>query len=115
MAFGEGRPLQATPGRPVSKGAAVFPQKETESPAFGCVSCPFPVVDRGGRDSAVPDDQVVRPQPGAVFLSKSLCALTRTWSTVHMHESSTLQDEGISASQGREASWLPIPAMTPAD
>ena len=114
MGFDEGSPLQATPGRPVSKGAAVFPQKETESPAFGCVSCPFPLVDRGGRDSAVPDDQVVRPQPGEVFLSKSLCALTRTWSLVCMHESSPLQDEGTFVSQGREASGLPIPAITPA-
>ena len=58
--------------------------------------------------------QMVRTEPGAVFLSKSLCALTRTWSLVCMHESSPLQDEGTSLSQGREASGLPIPAVTPA-
>ena len=115
VGFGEGSPLQATPGGPVSKGAEFFPQKEREIPVFGCVSCHFPLVDRSCRDSTVAYGQEVRTQPGAVFLSKSLCTLTRTWSMVCMHEPSSLQDEGTSVGQGREASWLPIPAITPAD
>ena len=121
MGFGEGSPLQATPGSTVSKGPEFFLQKQWERPGAGSVSCPFPSEDRGGSDSAVAVGgswlMVKWLAPGLVprFTSRSLWALSKDWGRMHMHEPSNLQEEGTSGSQGREASWLPIPAMTLAD
>ena len=121
MGLGEGRPLQSTPGSPVCKGPALFLQKERKSPGPGCVSSPFPSENRGGSDSAMVLwgswltvkwlEHGLAPR----FTSTSLWALSRAWGKVPMQEPSNLQEEGTSGSQGREASWLPIPAMTLAD
>ena len=46
VGFGEGSPLQAIPGSPVSKGAAFFPQREGK-PCFWVCFLPFPTSRQG--------------------------------------------------------------------
>lgn len=100
------------------KGPRFVLQKERKSPGPGCVSSPFPSEKRGGSDSAMAlwGSWVMLKwlEPGLAprFTSTSLWALSRAWGKVHMQEPSNLQEEGTSGSQGRNASWLPIPPMT---